>query len=106
MEHAFSEIKKGFGFGCMRLPMKDAEVDMGQFKDMVDLFLKEGFNYFDTAHGYLDGKSELALKEGLTSRYPRESYILTNKLTEMYFNKEEEIRPFCGRQWLRHLNTK
>lgn len=98
MEHVFSEIKKSFGFGCMRLPMKDAEVDMGQFKDMVDLFLKEGFNYFDTAHGYLDGKSELALKEGLTSRYPRESYILTNKLTGMYFNKEEEIRPFFADQ--------
>lgn len=79
--------------------MKDAEVDMGQFKDMVDLFLKEGFNYFDTAHGYLDGKSELALKEGLTSRYPRESYILTNKLTGMYFNKEEEIRPFLQISW-------
>lgn len=98
MEHAFSEIKKSFGFGCMRLPMKGAEVDMGQFKDMVALFLKEGFNYFDTAHGYLDGKSELALKEGLTSRYPRESYILTNKLTGMYFNKEEEIRPFFADQ--------
>ena len=98
MDNTFTEIKKNFGFGCMRLPMVDGEVDMEQFKQMVDLFLEEGFNYFDTAHGYLDGKSELALREGLTSRYPRDRYMLVNKLTSMYFHKEEEIRPFFENQ--------
>lgn len=94
MEH----VKKNFGFGCMRLPMKDGEVDIPQTKEMVDLFLKEGFNYFDTAHGYLDGKSELALKECLTSHYPRESYILTDKLTGNFFKTEADIRPFFENQ--------
>ena len=98
MDNTFTEIKKNFGFGCMRLPMVDGEVDMEQFKQMVDLFLEEGFNYFDTAHGYLDGKSELALREGLTSRYPRDRYLLFNKLTSMYFHKKEEIRPFFENQ--------
>lgn len=98
MDNTFTEIKKNFGFGCMRLPMVDGEVDMEQFKQMVDLFLEEGFNYFDTAHGYLDGKSELALREGLTSRYPRDRYLLVNKLTSMYFHKEEEIRPLFENQ--------
>ena len=98
MDNTFTEIKKNFGFGCMRLPMVDGEVDMEQFKQMVDLFLEEGFNYFDTAHGYLDGKSELALRAGLTSRYPRDRYLLVNKLTSMYFHKEEEIRPFFENQ--------
>lgn len=98
MDNTFTEIKKNFGFGCMRLPMVDGEVDMEQFKQMVDLFLEEDFNYFDTAHGYLDGKSELALREGLTSRYPRDRYLLVNKLTSMYFHKEEEIRPFFENQ--------
>lgn len=46
-------IKKNFGFGCMRLPMKDSEVDYREFSKMVDEFLLNGFNYFDTAHGYL-----------------------------------------------------
>lgn len=41
---------------------------------MVDTFLEQGFNYFDIAHGYLNGKSELALKECLTSRHKREEY--------------------------------
>lgn len=98
MDNTFTEIKRNFGFGCMRLPMVDGEVDMEQFKQMVDLFLEEGFNYFDTAHGYLDGKSELALRAGLTSRYPRDRYLLVNKLTSMYFHKEEEIRPFFENQ--------
>ena len=56
----FENVKKNFGFGCMRLPMKGDEVDLEQFQEMVDIFMAEGFNYFDTAHGYLDGKSETA----------------------------------------------
>ena len=71
------KIKKNFGFGCMRLPMKDGEVDKEQMCKMVDTFLEQGFNYFDTAHGYLDGKSELALRDCLTSRHNRNEYILT-----------------------------
>ncbi len=65
---------------------------------MVDEFLQNGFNYFDTAHGYLGGKSELAVKECLTSRYPREKFVLTNKLTSAFFNKQEDIRPFFNEQ--------
>lgn len=92
------KIKKNFGFGCMRLPMKDGEVDKEQMCKMVDTFLEQGFNYFDTAHGYLDGKSELALRDCLTSRHNRNEYILTNKLTNFYFKSEEEIRPFFESQ--------
>ena len=91
-------IKKNFGFGFMRLPMKDGEVDTAQTCQMVDAFLDEGFNYFDTAHGYLDGKSERALKTCLTSRYPRDRYVLMDKLTDAYFKSEAEIRPFFESQ--------
>lgn len=98
MDNSFPEIHNCFGFGCMRLPMKDGKVDMDEFKAMVDYYLDHGFNYFDTAHGYLDGLSELAVKEGLTSRYPRDQYILTDKLTGSYFQKEADIRPFFEKQ--------
>ena len=92
----FGNIKKNFGFGCMRLPMNGEQVDYEETCKMIDTFMENGFNYFDTAHGYLDGKSEIALKECLTKRYPREDYILVNKLTTVFFNKEEDILPFCG----------
>ena len=55
-------------------------------------------SYFDTAHGYIQGKSEKALKECLTSRYPRDRYILTNKLTMSFFQKESDIRPLFENQ--------
>ncbi len=73
------EIKK-LGFGLMRLPMLGEEVDIEQTKQMVDLFLKKGFTYFDTAYGYIDGKSEEAAKIALIDRYPRESFQFATKL--------------------------
>ena len=92
------KVKKNFGFGCMRLPMNGDQVDIAETTRMVDEFLAQGFNYFDTAHGYIGGKSELALKECLTSRYPREAYSLTDKLTDSYFKSEADIRPFFESQ--------
>lgn len=93
-----NKIQKNFGFGFMRLPMIDGNVDIEQVKDMVDAFMEAGFNYFDTAHGYLGGKSEVAIHDALTSRYPRDKYILTDKLTTSYFTCEEEIRPVFEEQ--------
>ena len=93
MESVFPEIQKQLGFGFMRLPMNGEQVDIPQTMRMVDAYLAGGFNYFDTAHGYLNGQSEKALKTCLTSRYPRERYLLTNKLSNNFFEKQEEIRP-------------
>lgn len=91
-------MEKKLGFGCMRLPMKDDQVDYDEFNKMIDYFMSEGFNYFDTAHGYLQGKSETAIRDCLAARYPRESYILTNKLTKNFFNSKEDIRPLFEEQ--------
>jgi len=92
---------KNFGFGCMRLPMvggAEGVVDQAQFDRMVDKFLAEGFTYFDTAHGYLNGKSEPAIREGLTKRYPRDRYVLTDKLSGSFFQSEADIRPLFQQQ--------
>ena len=94
----FENVKRNFGFGCMRLPMKDGEVDRAEFNRMIDTFIEAGFNYFDTAHGYLDGKSERAVKDCLTSRYSRESYVLANKLSDWFFKSEDEVRPLFEQQ--------
>ena len=74
------------GFGLMRLPMCGGEVDLDQLRKMVDLFLEKGFTYFDTAFGYLDGKSEAAAKAVLVDRYPRERFQLATKLPATTFN--------------------
>ena len=98
MSGSFDKIQKNFGFGYMRLPMVGEEVDIPQTTKMVDAFLAAGFNYFDTAHGYINGKSEQAIKTCLSSRYPRDRYILTNKLSAFHFQKEEDIRPLFQQQ--------
>nr|WP_296158282.1 aldo/keto reductase [uncultured Blautia sp.] len=91
-------VKKNFGFGYMRLPMIGEDVDIEQTCKMVDTYLEQGFNYFDTAHGYIQGKSEKAIKTCLADRHSRDEFILTNKLTNFFFKKEEEIRPFFEQQ--------
>lgn len=98
MSNVFPELKKKLGFGCMRLKMNGEEVDHEELCRMVDIFLANGFNYFDTARPYIDGKSELALQECLTSRYPRAAYILTDKLSPNMFNCREDIEPMLDSQ--------
>ena len=94
----FKEINGIFGFGCMRLPMIGDKINYDEFSKMIKTFLDSGLNYFDTAHGYHNGLSEIAIKECLTSKYDRNKFLLTNKLTEPYFKKEEDIRPFFESQ--------
>ncbi len=82
MAYLGENIRK-LGFGLMRLPMlggPEGDVDIGQMKEMVDLFMSKGFTYFDTAYGYAGGKSEAAAKAAIVDRYPRESFQLATKL--------------------------
>ena len=94
----FPEIHGNFGFGCMRLPMKNGSVDYDEFCRMADAFIDAGFNYFDTAHGYIGGQSETAIRDCVAKRYDRSRFLLTNKLTTPYFNKQEDILPFFEKQ--------
>lgn len=94
----FSEIHGNFGFGCMRLPMKGSQVDYDEFKKMADAFIDASFNYFDTAHGYIGGQSETAIRDCISKRYDRNRFLLTNKLTDPYFKSQEDIRPFFEKQ--------
>lgn len=88
------ENEMKLGFGCMRLPMDGERIDQPAFEKMVDTYIAAGGRYFDTAHNYINEQSEPALRKALVERYPRDSYYLTSKLTCMYFDSEEEVRPF------------
>ena len=89
----FKPAKK-LGFGLMRLPLNDksnpADIDMEQLKQMVDLFMENGFTYFDTAWMYNAFASESAAKEALVSRYPRESFTLATKLHAGFVETKED----------------
>lgn len=80
MDYLGKDIPK-LGFGLMRLPTnKDGSIDIPQTCKMADLFLENGFTYFDTAYGYSDGESEKAVKKVLVERYPRDKFLLATKL--------------------------
>ena len=71
---------KQLGFGTMRLPVAHGQVDLKETEKLFDRFLAAGFTYFDTAYGYHDYKSELAVREALVKRHPRESFLLADKM--------------------------
>ena len=82
------------GFGLMRLPLTDpndaGSIDIEQVKQMVDTFLARGFTYFDTAWMYCAFKSEDAVKAALTSRHPRGSFTLADKLHAGFLHSKED----------------
>ena len=82
MKEEYATVPK-LGIGCMRLPLTDPKdvtaIDVEQVKQMVDAFMQAGGTYFDTAFVYHNGQSEVALREALVERYPRESFTIATK---------------------------
>lgn len=82
------------GMGCMRLPCSaDGKIDEAATAEMVEYAINKGVNYFDTAWGYHNGKSEIAIGNAL-KKYPRESFYLADKFPGYdlnNINKVEEI---------------
>lgn len=77
---------KKLGFGLMRLPKKDGQIDIPAVCGLVDTFLAAGFTYFDTAYAY-DG-AEIAFREAVAKRYPRESFTVASKMFGKALNAE------------------
>ena len=89
----FNSIGKSIsklGFGLMRLPKKEENseiIDRDEAFRLIDLAMKSGVNYYDTAYFYHGGDSEAFAREAL-SRYPRESFCLATKLPGSYMRDE------------------
>jgi predicted aldo/keto reductase-like oxidoreductase len=86
------------GFGMMRLPMNGEDIDIEQVKQMADIFVENGFTYFDTAYPYINGKSEEAVKEVLIGRFPREQIQIASKMPVWMCKKHEDFRPLLDIQ--------
>lgn len=93
---------KRLGFGAMRLPLKDlndkTSIDQDTFNQMVDIFMAAGFTYFDTAYLYHDEMSEQALKKALVDRYPRESFVLADKMPTIIVKSSEDYEKYFANQ--------
>lgn len=93
---------KKLAFGMMRLPLlneNDAtSIDIERVKGMADAFLEKGFTYFDTAAPYHGKHSEIAFREAVAKRYPREAYTVTDKLSLFMIEKAEDMQKFFDEQ--------
>lgn len=68
------------GMGGMRFPtLENGAIDKEKAEEIVDIAYSLGVNYYDTAYMYHGGKSEEFMGKAL-SKYPRESYFLTDKM--------------------------
>ena len=90
------------GFGMMRLPQLDendfSSVDFEQVKKMADVYMENGFNYFDTAYAYHDGASEVALRKAVVERYPRDSFVIADKMPTFLITEESQVEPIFKEQ--------
>lgn len=93
---------KKLAFGMMRLPVldenDDSSVDFEQVNKMADLFIDKGFTYFDTAFPYHMGNSEVAFRKAVVERYPRESYVVADKLPLFLITSEDQLEPIFSKQ--------
>lgn len=92
------------GYGCMRLPTisnesardSEDEIDQEMVNKLVDYAIEHGVNLFDTSPAYCKGLSERAMGIAL-SRYPRESYYLSTKLSnfsESTWSREKSLEMY------------
>ena len=82
------------GFGFLRLPKKDGELDWQTICSMVDVFMGGGGVFFDTCYTYLDGLSEAAIRKCVVERKPRDSFQLCDKLPGYLFKSYGDCQKY------------
>ncbi len=78
------------GFGFMRLPRKNDEIDQEQVNEMVKYAYENGVNYYDTAYVYNNGGSEIALGTAL-KQIKREEIFVADKLPMRKITSKESL---------------
>ncbi|MBQ8050518.1 MAG: aldo/keto reductase [Bacteroidaceae bacterium] len=86
IQHGTGDRVSLLGYGMMRLPSRDRQIDQDMVNQEVDYALEHGVNYFDTSPGYHGGRSEVAMGIAL-SRHPRDKYLVATKMSN--FNRND-----------------
>lgn len=97
----FQDMKlSALGMGTMRLPVingEDAEVDEKAAQQMIDFCMEQGINYYDTAWGYHNGNSELAVGRAL-KKYPRDKFYLATKFPGYDLSNMDKVEEIFEKQ--------
>ncbi len=84
------------GFGTLRLPTKNGELNITKIEKMVAEYQKEAFCYYDVHPHYLAGKAEETIRKTVVDRYPRESFLLADKMPFDCKNKDNYVNYFAS----------
>lgn len=97
----FQDLKLSMlGLGTMRLPLKGESPDMIDEEEasrMIDVAIKNGINYFDTAWGYHNGNSELVVGK-ILKKYPRERFYLASKFPGYDLSNMDKVEEIFEKQ--------
>ena len=94
-------------FGMMRMPRvspDSQEIDYKTAEKMIARAMEAGINYFDTAYMYHDGLSEKCVGD-LLSKYPRDSYYLTDKMPVWFAKTSADVEKIFQEQLKRCKTT-
>ena len=94
--------KYQFGFGCMRLPLLNADdvtsFDFSKTEQLFDAYLNFGFTYFDTAYTYHGYQCEKAVRQALVERHPRSAFELATKMPLRDFKDTADLETIFNEQ--------
>lgn len=103
------DFGKRLAFGCLRLPIiengmampgfrDDSLVDEESWQPIVDKGMANGYNYFDTSWFYHNGNSERAIGHCVADKYPRDSFIISDKMPVKFMKNSSEMETIFQEQ--------
>ncbi len=88
--------KHQFGFGCMRLPLLNADdvasFDFAKTEQLFNAYLNFGFTYIDTAYTYHGYQCEKTVRKVLVKRHPRSAFELATKMPLRDFKDTADLK--------------
>jgi predicted aldo/keto reductase-like oxidoreductase len=76
----------------------NGNINLQAFTEMADYYIEQGFTYFDTGYPYHSGASETVAREAIVKRYPREAFMLADKMPVWEITSRSDYQKIFDRQ--------